>query len=287
MAVQSVSGTTADFRIAATGVVLDLDKSITVVKKLKLIGYPCKIYKNTAFIKGMFTSVLEVARFEGAKVRTVSGIRGQIKKALRKPEGGFRATFEDKLLMSDIVFLRSWYPVTVPIFYNPVTSLLKPVGQKESWTGMKTAGLLRHELGIKLKKQKDSRYKPIVRQERHFNQLHIPKVLQKALPFKNKPKMMEKKQQLARDMVRPAVIREPHERKISTLLDALGAVNNYKKQKAKVQHKQQRKEFLNQKTKEEQAKLKRQKEAKKKVYIAAGLKEKKNQKSSLKGTEPY
>lgn len=74
---------------------------------------------------------------------------------------------------------------------------------------------------------------------------------------------------------------------ISTLLDALGAVNNYKKQKAKVQHKQQRKEFLNQKTKEEQAKLKRQKEAKKKVYIAAGLKEKKNQKSSLKGTEPY
>lgn len=287
LAVQSVSGTTADFRIAATGVVLDLDKSITVVKKLKLIGYPCKIYKNTAFIKGMFTSVLEVARFEGAKVRTVSGIRGQIKKALRKPEGGFRATFEDKLLMSDIVFLRSWYPVTVPIFYNPVTSLLKPVGQKESWTGMKTAGLLRHELGIKLKKQKDSRYKPIVRQERHFNQLHIPKVLQKALPFKNKPKMMEKKQQLARDMVRPAVIREPHERKISTLLDALGAVNNYKKQKAKVQHKQQRKEFLNQKTKEEQAKLKRQKEAKKKVYIAAGLKEKKNQKSSLKGTEPY
>ncbi|XP_056387373.1 ribosome biogenesis protein BMS1 homolog [Hyla sarda] len=286
LAVQSVSSTTADFRIAATGVVLDLDKSITVVKKLKLIGYPCKIYKNTAFIKGMFTTVLEVAKFEGASVRTVSGIRGQIKKALRTPEGGFRATFEDKILMSDIVFLRTWYPVTVPNFYNPVTSLLKPVGQKETWTGLKTVGQLRHELGITQKKRKDSRYKPIVRQERHFNQLHIPKALQKALPFKSKPKKMEKKAKVTRDKVRPAVIREPHERKIISLLNALGTVNNYKKQKAKTKQRQQRKEFLQHKTKEEEDMLKRQKEARKKLFRTIGQKEKKKQKSSLRGTEP-
>ena len=43
----------ADFRISATGSVLDLDKSIQLMKKLKLTGTPLKIFKNTAFIKVM------------------------------------------------------------------------------------------------------------------------------------------------------------------------------------------------------------------------------------------
>uniref|UniRef100_A0A8C6P7R5 BMS1 ribosome biogenesis factor n=1 Tax=Nothobranchius furzeri TaxID=105023 RepID=A0A8C6P7R5_NOTFU len=283
LALQSVAGTKAHFRIAATGVVLDLDKSVTIVKKLKLIGYPYKIFKNTSFIKGMFNTVLEVAKFEGASIRTVSGIRGQIKKALSTPPGSYRATFEDRLLMSDIVFLRSWYPVTIPQLYNPVTSLLRSVGQKDNWSGMRTVGQLKHDLGIRNKPNTDSLYKPIARAKRRFNPLHIPKELQKALPFKSKPKFQQPKGKMPRDLRRPCVIREPQEKKVAALLHALGTVHHYKKKKTTTVQHAKHKEFLQQKEKQEEAKLKRQKEAKKKLYRLMGQMDKKKLKSSLKG----
>ncbi|XP_067876385.1 ribosome biogenesis protein BMS1 homolog [Heterodontus francisci] len=284
-AIPSVAGVSKDFRIAATGVVLDLDKSVTIVKKLKLIGCPFKIYKNTAFIKGMFNSALEVAKFENASIRSVSGVRGQVKKALRTPEGAFRASFEDRLLMSDIVFIRTWYPVSLPKLYNPVTSLLRPSSERETWAGMRTVGQLKHDLGIKIKPNKDSLYRPIERKVKHFNPLYVPKMLQKALPFKSKPKNQEKPARETRDRQRVAVIKSAHEKKISALLSALSTVNAYKVQKQHRKAHQQHKEFLTQKQKQQEDKIKRQKEARKKIYRMLGQKEKRKMKSSLKGSE--
>jgi ribosome biogenesis protein BMS1 len=99
-AFNSLEGDTPVFRLCATGVVLEIDQSVKIVKKLKLTGVPYKTFRNTTFVKDMFSSALEVAKFEGANIRTVSGIRGQIKKATPKPDGAFRATFEDKVLKS-------------------------------------------------------------------------------------------------------------------------------------------------------------------------------------------
>lgn len=99
-AFNTLSNDTPAFRVSATGILLDTDKSTEIVKKIKLTGSAMKIHRNTAFVKDMFNSALEVARFEGAHIRTVSGIRGQVKKAVNKPEGAFRATFEDKIKLS-------------------------------------------------------------------------------------------------------------------------------------------------------------------------------------------
>jgi len=240
-AVQRVSETgTSAFRISATGVVLDIDHSVEIVKKLKLTGYPYKVYKNTAFIRDMFTSALEVAKFEGANIRTVSGIRGQVKKHLPKPEGAFRATFEDKILMSDIVFLRAWYPIKPRKFYNPVTSLL--LSSKTNWEGMRLTGQVRKDLNEHAPQKVDSIYKPIERKERRFNPLKISKSLQADLPFASKPKVL-KKQKEQSYLAKRAVVLEPEEKKIYTLMQQIHTLKNEKTRKRKIKNTEKREQF--------------------------------------------
>jgi ribosome biogenesis protein BMS1 len=168
VAVQNLSGSLSSWRISATAVVMELDARFDIMKKLKLVGHPYRIERHTAYIKDMFTSEVratwpdalcttacgqacllsewvpragkgrlrgssalqvEVAKFIGASLRTVSGIRGTVKKAARPGADGatpgcFRAAFEDKLVHSDLVMLKAWVAVPVPRFFNPVTNLL-------------------------------------------------------------------------------------------------------------------------------------------------------------------
>ena len=81
----------------------------------------------------------------------MSGIRGGLKKAVTTGgnEGCFRATFEDKILKSDLVFLKTWYQVDVPRFYNPVMNY----GRTRL---VRTHGQLRREKGVLPPDQKDS-----------------------------------------------------------------------------------------------------------------------------------
>ncbi|KEY65553.1 hypothetical protein S7711_08233 [Stachybotrys chartarum IBT 7711] len=221
VAFNSLSKETPGFRIAATGTVLSVDESTEIVKKLKLTGTPYKIFKNTAFIKDMFNSSLEIAKFEGAAIKTVSGVRGQIKRALAKPDGHFRATFEDKILVSDIVFLRAWYPIKPHRFCNPVTERL-------GWQPMRLTGEVRRSQGTKAPQLKNSQYRKIERETRHFNPLRVPRALAAELPFRSQI-VETKKQKKPTYMQKRAVVATAggsEEKKARALMQQLLTIRN-------------------------------------------------------------
>ena len=276
-AFRSLSAGQSGFRVAATGTVLEFDQAVIIVKKLKLVGIPYEIHKNTAFIKDMFSSALEVAKFEGAAIRTVSGLRGQAKKAVKSPEGAFRATFEDKILMSDIVFLRTWYPVAPRRLYNPVMSSL--TGGVESWTAMRLNVELRADRNLPTPiGPRDSHYKPIERNIRRFNPLQVPKNLQKALPFASKPKDDTRRNRNSYQ-ARRAVVLEKDEKKRLTVMQQLATIRRDKETKRMVKAKEMRSKLLEKKAKGEEIKLKHLREHIKKTLA---VKQRKDQQLSAK-----
>merc|ERR1712100_136021 len=214
------------FRVAATGVVLENDEKFQIVKKLKLTGTP-------------------------------------FKKPL-KSGGTFRATFEDKILMSDIVFLRSWYPVHPQKFYNPVTSLLD-----KDWKGMKTVFDIRKEKQISIPLNKDSLYKPIERETRKFNPLRIPKALEAELPFAAKPKRLEKKEKVKR----PVLIGygDRTERETNHLLQQLGTIKNDKMRKQEEKKREKNEKRMKVLQKQNAEAEKRAKASRKRVFRLQGI----------------
>ncbi|CAK9054471.1 unnamed protein product [Durusdinium trenchii] len=201
------------FRVCGTGVVLEAAPNFEVKKKLKLVGEPYKIFRNTAFIKNMFSSDLEVNKYMHAKIQTVSGIRGEIKKA-EGVKGQFRASFEDRILMSDLVVCKCWITVPFKEFYHPVLDV-------PNWRPARLIGELRAAQGVPVPDNPDSRYgKQLVRPERRFNPLKVPKSLQASLPFSAKQKLAPKKQKTALTR-KAAIVSSEREKAVNNLIQRL------------------------------------------------------------------
>jgi len=213
---------TTHFRVSATGVVLESAPNFEVKKKLKLVGEPYKIFKNTAFVKNMFSSDLEVNKYMYAKLQTTSGIRGELKKA-EGQKGSFRATFEDRILMSDLVMCKCWVPVEPRKFYHPVIDVA-------GWRRARLIGELRADQGVAVPHNPDSNYGPqIVRPERAFNPLRIPTSLQRALPFAAKTRLEAKRPQ-GPFASETAIIPSEREKAINHLLNKLRVVREERMQ---------------------------------------------------------
>mmetsp|Transcript_85966 Transcript_85966/g.179761 ORF Transcript_85966/g.179761 Transcript_85966/m.179761 type:complete len:1088 (-) Transcript_85966:52-3315(-) len=235
----------ATFRVAATGGVLESAPNFNIVKKLKLVGEPYKIFKNTAFIKNMFNSDLEVSKYVHAKIQTVSGIRGEIKKA-EGTKGCFRATFEDRILRSDLVICKCWIKVQPKEFFNPVVDVSR-------WRAAKLIGELRAERGVAVPDKKDSHYqKKLVRPTRKFNQVQIPKKLRMSLPFSANRSAVAPTLKTDLDK-KAAVVLSDRERQVNSLMNRLYTVRKEKKRirdetaTKKKAIKEKRDEFIQQK----------------------------------------
>jgi ribosome biogenesis protein BMS1 len=186
------------FRITGTGVTVAPMGDGTVVKKLRVNGHPSEIFEKTAKIVDMFTSSVEATQFVGGLVRTVSGIRGVIKKVERN--GVVRCTFEDSVRTSDIVFLNTWVKVMTVDLFTPVNSLLS-----NEWNLVRTTAELRAEQGLRPEYKEDSVYRDVERPEFQEQVLRVPGKLKAQLPYALKkqfePKQTKRAQILNEDEV--------------------------------------------------------------------------------------
>lgn len=276
-AFQALKTGVQSFRVAATGTVEAQDPGARVMKKLKLVGEPRKIFKRTASISGMFNSDVEASKFEGAKVRTVSGVRGIIKKPVSS-DGSVRCTFEDRLAKSDLVFMRAWVSVPVPRFTVTAANLLQ--FDKRSWQLMRTVAELRRERQQPVPVNTNSLYRPIERWPRKFTPLKVPQSLQAKLPYKSKPKDDRPANPKRFEAKRKrGVVREPEERKRKALLHTLSTVQKHQQKKEHEQKARKRKERQKEEAKVEEVREKVRK-ARKKWYF------KQQQQKQAKGNTP-
>lgn len=104
--------------------------------------------------------------------------------------------------------------------------------------------------------------------ERRFNKLKIPKTLQSNLPFKTKPKLLTKKKQSL--MNRRAVVLEPEEKKIVSLIQQINTLKRDKDAKRSAKEKERKQVYLKKKAANEEKAAKRKRDRVKEFYEKMG-----------------
>lgn len=98
-----------------------------------------------------------------------------------------------------------------------------------------------------------------------FYPFHVPKALQKSLPYKDKPKLAPKDPKKPFDSNRVAVIHSPHEQRVANMMKMIKTNYQARKDKDKKETEVRVKKFKESKMADEMRRLKRQKELRKKI----------------------
>jgi ribosome biogenesis protein BMS1 len=155
------------------------------------------------------------------------------------------------------------------------------------WRGMRLMRELRRDYNIPIEQNMDSMYRPIEErpETRKFKPLRIPRGLQAGLPFSSKPKTLQPRGSNEKPsyMERRAVIMDPEEKKIVTLMQQINTIKNEKDRKKKAKLAAKRAEFAKKKEKINEVLMQKDKEARKEFYRKMGQESKK--KRSLEITD--
>ncbi len=188
LGVQTLAEDVAHFRIAMTGDVVELAPSFRILKKLKLIGEPLNVHKNTAFIKGMFNSkVLLSLIFLDRSGQVCGGSHSDGQRNSRTDQEArqhrTRRNFPRHFRRQDPTQRHRVLPHLVP---NPAPHPLQPHQflrqvrvahlSVDRQRLMRTTGELRRELDIEAPKKPDSEYKDVVREQKVFAPIIVPGV---------------------------------------------------------------------------------------------------------------
>lgn len=120
------------FSFLFTGEILFFNNVFKMFKRIQNKGIIFKKFKKSAFIRGMFSSSIDAAKFKDAIIKTPDGIRGIIKNIDQiTSSGNFRAIFEKKIQNQTSVSIITYINVAPDKNSYEIFSQLIPTDERE------------------------------------------------------------------------------------------------------------------------------------------------------------